>query len=147
MEQTDNMAIFKRVLGKPAATCLWLSRSGRLKRADPTQLRLASGREEAYQELHARHQMPWTARGELQKLQKRQYIDISTDNPEDEDVPWTHTEKHLISRNDENDSLRRRTEEPVKAAIACQQAPARRHHKNLSQTGARATPHWKFILR
>ena len=53
--------------------CVWLSRAGRLMRADPTQLRLASGREEAYQELHDSHPMPWTARGELQKLQKGQF--------------------------------------------------------------------------
>ena len=42
--------------------CVWLSRAGRLMRADPTQLRLASAREEAYQELHDSQPMPWTAR-------------------------------------------------------------------------------------
>ena len=49
-------------------------------RADPTRLRLASGREEAYQELHDSHPMPWTARGELQKLQKG--------TPEDDEDSW-----------------------------------------------------------
>ena len=51
---------------------------GRRTRADPTQLKLAHGREEASQELHASHLMPWTTRGELQKLQKGQCRDIST---------------------------------------------------------------------
>ena len=35
--------------------------------------------------------MPWTAQGELQKLQKGQYLDISTDIPEGEEHTWTHT--------------------------------------------------------
>ena len=60
-------------------------------RADPTQLRLASGREEAYQELHGSHPMPWTARGQLQKLQKGQFLDISTDTPEDDEDTWKNT--------------------------------------------------------
>ena len=55
---------------------MWLSRAGRLRRADPTQLRLAFGREEARREPHVSHPMPWTAQGELQKLQKGQYLDI-----------------------------------------------------------------------
>ena len=60
-------------------------------RADPTQLRLASAREEAYQELHDSQPMPWTARGELQKLQKGQFLDISTDIPEYDEIPWKNT--------------------------------------------------------
>ena len=59
--------------------------------ADPTQLRLASAREEAYQELHDSQPMPWTPRGELQKLQKGQFLDISTDIPEDDEIPWENT--------------------------------------------------------
>ena len=59
-----------------SGACVWLSRAGRVMRADPTQLRLASGREEVSQELHVCHPMPWTAHGELQKLQKRQHLDI-----------------------------------------------------------------------
>ena len=59
--------------------------------AQSTQLRLASGREEAYQELHDSHPMPWTARGELRKLQKCQFLDISTDTPEDDEDPWKNT--------------------------------------------------------
>ena len=62
-----------------------------LMRADPTQLRLASGREEAYQELHDSYPMPWTARGEIQKLQKCQFLDISTDTPEDDEKTWKNT--------------------------------------------------------
>ena len=68
--------------------CVWLGRAGRLMRADPTQLRLASRREEAYQELHDSQPIPWTARGELQKLQKGQYLDTSTEDDED---PWRNT--------------------------------------------------------
>ena len=64
--------------------CVWLSRAGRLMRPDPTQLKLASGREEAYQELHDSHPILWTARGELQKLQRGLFLDISTDTPEDD---------------------------------------------------------------
>ena len=60
-------------------------------RRDPTQLRLASAREEAYQELHDSHPMPWTAPGELQKLQKGQYMDISTDSAEGSEDLWTKT--------------------------------------------------------
>ena len=72
--------------------CVWLSRAGRLMREDPTQLRLVSAREEAYQELHDSQPMPWTARGELQKLQKGQFLDISIDIPEDDEIPW---KRHL----------------------------------------------------
>ena len=71
--------------------CVWLSRAGRLMRADPTQLRLASRREEACQQVHDSHPMPWTARGELQKLRKGQYQHISNDNPEGEEGQWTNT--------------------------------------------------------
>ena len=60
-------------------------------RADPTQLRLASGRDKAYQELHDSHPMPWAARGELQKLQKGQFLDISTDTPEYDEDTWKNT--------------------------------------------------------
>ena len=35
--------------------------------------------------------MPWTARGELQKLQKGQYLDIPTDIPEDSEDPSDRT--------------------------------------------------------
>ena len=38
--------------------------------------------------------LPWTALGELQKLQNGQYLDISTDIPGDEEVPW----KYLLGR-------------------------------------------------
>ena len=36
------------------------------------------------------HPMRWTARGEQQKLQKGQYLDISADIPEGEEDPWTN---------------------------------------------------------
>ena len=41
---------------------------------------------------HIKNYMPLTRRhGALQKLQKGQYIDISADIQEDEEVPWTNT--------------------------------------------------------
>ena len=60
-------------------------------RADPTHLRLASGREEASQELHDTHPMPWTAGGELRKLEKGQFWNIFTDTPEDDKDTWKNT--------------------------------------------------------
>ena len=60
--------------GAPTWACVWLSRAGRLMRADPTQLRLASVREDAYQEVHDSHPMPWTARGEFQEGSVRGHV-------------------------------------------------------------------------
>ena len=140
------------------APCVWLCRAGRLMRADPTQLRLASGRQEAYQEPHVSHQMPWTARGELQKLQKGHYLDFSTDIHEGEQDPWTKTHlgtcrqtspthQHQTCRTHDNGSSQKRTVESAKAATACWQVAARRHHKNVTWTGAQVTRHWRYNLR
>ena len=78
-----------------------------------TQLRLASVREEAYQELHDSQPMPWTARGELQKLQKGQFLDISTDTPEDDEntwknAPWDMQTDHVETQAQEQQPPRKR---------------------------------------
>ena len=61
------------------------------KRQRTRRLHRTSVREEAHQELHDSQPMPWTAWGELQKLQKGQFLDISTDIPEDDEIPWKNT--------------------------------------------------------
>ena len=79
-----------------------------------------------------------------------QYLDISTDIPDDEEVPWTNHplgrrdrhlwhKKHLRSGIHADESAQRHTVRSATAATACQQVPARRHHKKLSKTGAQVT--------
>ena len=135
--------------------CVWLSRAGRLTRADPTQ-RLASGRAETYQVVHVSHQMPWAASGELQKAAEGQVSGHLNRRKAKRFRGQVHlgtcrqtslTHKHLISSNHGNGSLQRHTVEPAKAATVCQLVPARRHHKKRSWTGAQVTQYWRFILR
>ena len=47
-------------------------------RAAPTQLRLAPGREEAFQELHDSHPMPWTIKIFLNESESAQPIPLLT---------------------------------------------------------------------
>ena len=90
--------------------CGRLGRAGRLTTADPTQLRPASGREEAYQELLASQQMPWTARGastwtSQQTFRKAKRFRGQTHLETCRQTSLTH--KHMISRNHGNGSLHR----------------------------------------
>ena len=139
---------------RPGA-CVWLSRAGRPMRADSTQLGLASGREEAYQELHDSLPMPWTARGEPQKLQTCQYRDISTDILESEEDPWTNTpwdvqtDFHDKPAQEQQEANTETTphKNTARAAKALLQVPTRRRLRKWSQTAAQVTRRWRFILR
>ena len=94
-------------------------------RTDATQLRLASGKDEAYQVLRASNQMQWAARVELQQLQKGQHRDISAVMPEDEEVPWTTTPWDVES------------EESQKRAFEEENIPRRirtKTHREISQS-------------
>ena len=135
--------------------CVWLSRAGRLMRADPTQLRLASGREEAYQ-TDCISEMPWTARRELRKLQKGQFSDIS-DTPEDDEDTWKNTlgtcKQTLLKHKHRNDSLQgndfsqKQSSTAVKAATTCLRVHTWRIHQKQDRTGAQTTQRWKSSLR
>ena len=143
--------------GAPGAgACVWLSRGGRLMRADPTQLRRASGREEACREVQVSHPMPWKTRGELHKVQKGHYLDISTDIVEGEKIRGrthlgvcrrTSLTSHKNRSKHGNWSSQKHIPQQVKAATVCSQVPAQRHFRKRSQTGAQVTQHWRFISR
>ena len=123
-----------------------------------TQLRLASVREEAYQELHDSQPMPWTARGELQKLQKGQFLDISTDTPEDDEntwknTPWDMQTDHVETQAQEqqppgNDFSQKQSSKGAKAAATtCLPVHTWRIHQKQDRTGAQTTQRWKSSLR
>ena len=125
-------------------------------RADPTQLRLASAREEAYQELHDSQPMPWTPRGELQKLQKGQFLDISTDIPEDDEIPWENTPWDVqtdsvdIQAQEQQHSRKRLKKTSVDNNQSSDTMFASSHTEIFSdteQTGVQMTLRWKFSLR
>jgi len=58
---------------------VWLYRSGRLLKAAPEQLRLASWREEAWVDLSEDQPIPWTIHGMLDGSARKTYDDISSD--------------------------------------------------------------------
>ena len=137
--------------------CVWLSRAGRLMRADPTQLRLASGREEACQKIHDSHPMPWTARGELQKLQKvstwtspqifQKILKIRgrTHLGMCRQIPLTR--QHNNSNIHANDFSQKQNPEAAKALKTCLQVPLRRHLRIQNQIGAGVTQSWRVSSR
>ena len=138
--------------------CVWLSRAGRLMMADPTQLRLASGREEAYQELHDSHPMPWTARREPQKLQKGQFFWTSPHVLQKmmKIRGRTHLgtckqtlskHKHKNSSLQGNDFSQKQSTSAAKAATTCLQVHTWRTHQKQDRTGAQTNQLWKFSLR
>ena len=111
-------------------------------RPDPTQLRLASAREEAYQELHDSQPLAWTAQGELQKLQKGHFLDISTDIPEDDEIPWKNTPWDVqtdsvdIQAQEQQHSrklLKKQVLTTIKAVTPCSQALTRRFSRQRNR--------------
>ena len=102
--------------------------------------------------------MPWTARGELQKLERGQFLIISTDTPEDdEDIRGrTHLgtgkqtllkHKHRNSSLQGNDISQKQSTTAAKAATTCLQVHTLRTHQKQDRTGAQTTQLWKFSLR
>ncbi len=64
-------------IGRPhPGGVVWLSRGGRLLRADPRQLRWASPREAAYHEIFNPADSPWTMTKETKDLLKGEYVDL-----------------------------------------------------------------------
>ena len=64
-------------------SCVWLHRAGRLIKAAPEQLRAASDRERAIEELHGPAEVPWTITSLATYPHKKTYDDISGDTPTD----------------------------------------------------------------
>ena len=69
-----------------AGSVVWLVRAGRLIKADLCQLRAASEREEAYAEMMAGTQTPWTTTPIQSRLIQGQYLDFSGTNPTADDL-------------------------------------------------------------
>ena len=65
-------------------SCVWLHRGGRLIKAAPEQLRGASDRERAMEELKGPVEIPWTISSLATHPNRRTYIDISHDKPTDD---------------------------------------------------------------
>ena len=142
---------------RPGA-CVWPSRTRRLMRADPTQLRLASERQRKpiknYMSLTQCHGQPEEATKaaegsapghpqpifhKVKKIRGRTHLGMCRRT--------SLTSQHQSSSKHRNDSSQKHTSEPVKAATACLQVPARKHLKKPSQTGVQVTQHWRFIWR
>ena len=114
--------------------------------ADPTQLRLASGREEAYQELHDSHPMPWTARREPQKLQKGSFwtsphvlqkmMKIRGRTHLGTCKQTLSKHKHKNSSLQGNDFSQKQSTTAAKAATTCLQVHTWRTHQKQDRTGA-----------
>ena len=94
---------------------VWLHRNGRLLRATPSQLRPASSREIAYEELKGPLQVPWNLTNITHQPSKHLYEDISANFPSpeefertiEEDVPMT---RHRTKRPPSRD---KKLEEPI----------------------------------
>ena len=67
-------------------SCVWLHRAGRLIKAAPEQLRAASAREQAIEELKGPVEIPWTITSLATEPHKKTYTDITGDLPDD--VEW-----------------------------------------------------------
>ena len=65
-------------------SCVWLHRAGRLIKTAPEQLRAASDRERAMEELKGPVEIPWTISSLATHPNRRTYIDISHDKPTDD---------------------------------------------------------------
>ena len=68
--------------------CVWLFRGNRLTKATHSQLRPATDREEAWQELEKPHEIPWTISTVLQDSRRKTFDDITEDAKDmpDEDM-------------------------------------------------------------
>ena len=64
-------------------SCIWLHRSGRLIKAAPEQLRAATSRERAVEELKGPCEIPWTITSLATHPQRSTFWDISMDIPSD----------------------------------------------------------------
>ena len=73
-------------------SCVWLHRGGRLLKAAPEQLRAASTREQAFEELKGPVEIPWTITSLATHPNRRTYTDISQDIPTDMD--WEEAANH-----------------------------------------------------
>ena len=144
------------MLGAPRpGAYVWLSREGRLMRADPTQLRLASGRVTASQELHDSMDSQRRATETAERSTPEHLSDIQ----ESEEDPWTNTpwdvqtdfsDKPAQEQQQPRKRLRKKKKqnpETAKAETARLQVPTRRHLRKRSQTEAQVTQRWRFTLR
>ena len=75
-------------------SCVWLHRGGRLIRAAPEQLRLASERERAIEELKGPVEIPWTITSLATHPNRKTYEDITKDIPSDMD--WEQAQEQPV---------------------------------------------------
>jgi hypothetical protein len=73
-------------------SCVWLHRAGRLIKAAPEQLRQASSRERAVEELKGPCEIPWTITSLATHPHRKTYWDISAEKPTD--LQWQEASDH-----------------------------------------------------
>ena len=73
-------------------SCVWLHRAGRLIKAAPEQLRQASSRERAVEELKGPVEIPWAITSLATHPQRKTYWDISAEKPTD--LQWQEASEH-----------------------------------------------------
>eukprot|EP00435_Cladocopium_sp_Y103_P060542 s1303_g22.t1 len=73
-------------------SCVWLHRAGRLIKAAPEQLRPATSRENAIEELKGPCEIPWTITSLATHPNRRTYWDISLEVPTD--LQWQEASEH-----------------------------------------------------
>ena len=77
-------------------SCVWLHRAGRLIKAAPEQLRAASSREKAVEELKGPCEIPWTITSLASHPQRSTYWDISSEVPNNQQ--WQEASEHPTGR-------------------------------------------------
>ena len=77
-------------------SCVWLHRAGRLIKAAPEQLRAASSREKAVEELEGPCEIPWTITSLASHPQRSTYWDISSEVPNNQQ--WQEASEHPTGR-------------------------------------------------
>ena len=112
---------------------VWLYRAGRLLKAAPEQLRPASAREEAWQELKDDRPIPWTINGVLESSQRKVYDDIQQG--------WTEAELEAMDEDEEEVQpaplKRLRTKQPLQEVRAAEEMRSveEQHILSLAQEG------------
>ena len=108
-------------------SCVWLHRAGRLIKAAPEQLRSASERERAIEELRGPVEIPWTITSLASHPHTKTFDDISKDIPSDleweqatQDPPLSHRirgKKRAGESQHDGRAASSRREEPVEADL------------------------------
>ena len=84
--------------GLEARDVIWLHRNGRLLKATTAQLRPASSREIAFEELRGPLQVPWNISSICKEPSKHMYEDISHEEPQQEDYEMSWDDQPPLRR-------------------------------------------------